>query len=845
MRGDDLATAQALLDYNVEHGAVPVSGTCRRLRDALEGLETGTAGWRDVAALVRQVLLEQHARTGFETELRVPIRPGLPARAQWESAGSLIIGTGQNTLTLVAKPWLPPHVDGEDPAAVAAEMDDLYRTTPFTLEPVPADPFWTSSLGYDLYTSLGQRQAARTIAIAPPGSTTIVCLPTGQGKTDLLFAPIIARSAELGVSVIVVPTVALAIDMERRYRQLVERTGAPASPSGRYAYAGDLDQDLKSSIKDAIRDGRQRVVFAAPEAIGASLSFPIHQAASQGLLRHFVIDEAHLVEQWGTEFRPDLQTIAAQRLSWLTTAPQGRQPITVAMSATLTDEQVTYLADLLPGSETALVWASALRREPSYYVRQYAYPADRQSIVLDAIALLPRPIALYVTTRQEADRWVALMSEAGIRRVGRVTGSSTGAQRRDVVLGWRGDTDTPVTHFDVVVGTSAFGLGIDMADVRSVIHACLPETVDRFYQEVGRGGRDRAPSLSFLAVASSDIPIARRLSKRKVITTERGWTRWQRLVSTAAVTHPGSFRVDLDSYPSDMADAANQNRQWNLRTLNLMVRSGLINLRPAWDDSIYGEYADRPRPAVNKNLIDVDIVDGGTNQQKLWSSRVAEQRSVLVAAERRAWNAIERVLAGRQCVGEILSGYYEVAWQGGHLSTALNCRGCPHCREQHMERLSSGLLRSGLAPHPGVHHWGTRPGDPLQAVRRTSSVLSIFWRTQAQHDDHVPELIARLVRRGMAVVGGPGLQPDFAARLQAQVRPNPVIVDLDDDLLRTYEGPMVWLINDPSPADELLQHRLRGQEVTYLVHPEFLGLDKALGTADVCRISVATALGAL
>ena len=100
---------------------------------------------------------------------------------------------------------------------------------------------------------------------------------------------------------------------------------------------------------------------------------------------------------------------------------------------------------------------------------------------------------------------------AGFRRITQVTGDSSDEQRRSAIEGWRGEDTlgrTIPTRYDIVVGTSAFGLGVDMPDVRSVVHACVPETLDRFYQEVGRGGRDGRPSIACLASAPGDYAVA-------------------------------------------------------------------------------------------------------------------------------------------------------------------------------------------------------------------------------------------------------------------------------------------------------------------------------------------------
>ncbi len=132
--------------------------------------------------------------------------------------------------------------------------------------------------------------------------------------------------------------------------------------------------------------------------------------------------------------------------------------------------------------------------------------------------------------------------------------------------------------YDLVLATSAFGLGVDIPDVRAVVHACLPETVDRYYQEVGRGGRDGRPSLAFLASAPRDHDVADGLNRDRVITVEKGLDRWARMAATATRLDAVRLIVDLDVRPANVVHRGDENRRWNLRTLTLMQRAGLVVL---------------------------------------------------------------------------------------------------------------------------------------------------------------------------------------------------------------------------------------------------------------------------
>src|SRR5262249_19202616 len=148
-----------------------------------------------------------------------------------------VVGHGR-VFSVTARLWHP--LIGPDESGALADQDVLavHRGQRRPAHACAADPFWSSTLGqqtYSSYVSLGQRQAARTVVLAPAGSTTIVCLPTGQGKTEVALAAALLASRDRGSSALVVPTVVLALDLERRIRALLGSLGERQSPTGLYA----------------------------------------------------------------------------------------------------------------------------------------------------------------------------------------------------------------------------------------------------------------------------------------------------------------------------------------------------------------------------------------------------------------------------------------------------------------------------------------------------------------------------------------------------------------------------------------------------------------------------------
>lgn len=810
-------------------GNEKLRGTTRRLRDALNQHRAGRQNTQDLVALTRQLLLEHQARAeaSMPPSITVPLVEGLPTVEQWRAV-SCDAFTDGFVAHMSARKWLPPT---DDRSTAEEDLEPVYRGQRSRTKFIPADPFWSYTFGFPSYTSDGQRQAARAAVTAPPGSTLISCLPTGQGKTEVALAAVIpAVRTSGGVAVIVVPTVVLAQDMERRLRGYF-----PDVP--RFAYSGSLDDTSKGQIRRAIRDGRQPVVVAAPEAVMTGLGAALDLAATEGRLTHLVIDEAHLVEQWGASFRPEFKGVAGKRRHWLASAPAGQKLVTIAMSATLTAEQVRVLEESfgIPGP-VEVVWASSTRREPAYFLGTYDNREDRQQAVLTAVGRLPRPLILYTTIREDAAKWLELLKGQGFDRVAKLDGDSGDAERRDVVTGLRGedaDGATVPTRYDIAVGTSAFGLGLDISDVRSVVHATIPETIDRYYQEVGRAGRDRRASVAYLAAyvspkgqdASDDDRIAKSVNDIRLMTDELSWRHWHTM--RAGATKIGDrLAIDLSKYRPGLQVESKRNAQWNASLLHLMERAGLITLHaPALISDEDDEAAKR------RDVREVTEHDVRINDEEFFKEVINRERDRVKYEQTTALARMRELIQGNLCVSTAIADYYRIDRDRIRLRTVINCRGCPKCRRQLPVNPDEGLRRGGGEALPDIPQWPL-PGDPpLSKYLGSKSWLSIRWDDQQQFNDVLPHVISSLARRGVPVVGGPGLSAELLTRAQKSAAPFPIILDYNELLLAFYDGPIVWVTAPGEPLGKLVADRLDSATPTYLVHRTDLDHPEKHGTA--------------
>jgi ATP-dependent DNA helicase RecQ len=383
-------------------------------------------------------------------------------------------------------------VDEEDPPGLGG------LSTALVLDSRPRQAFEAASPDAVLlrltkhphYRTAAQKAAVRALLTQPPGSGLMVSMPTGSGKS-LLFqiAATFERETTPGAcAVVITPTIALALDHERALSRL---SGLEASR----ALTGDTPSAEAEAIVNGFRRGTVPILLLSPEkALNQGILKHLVEAAEPrsveyGLdarLSHLFIDEAHIVESWGRSFRPDFQRLPALLALLRAANPAIRA---VLLSATLPHSSRAILRD---GWQLNGEWLEVDARTPRYehdvVIAHYGWEAQRLPALDHVIDRAPRPLILYTTEIEAAGAlYQRLTLERGYERVALFTGDTAARERKRIVEGWAKDS------FDIVVATSAFGLGIDKPDVRSVVHACLPEGPARWYQEIGRAARDGGP----------------------------------------------------------------------------------------------------------------------------------------------------------------------------------------------------------------------------------------------------------------------------------------------------------------------------------------------------------------
>lgn len=670
-----------------------------RLESALRSAPAkASLGGPDIAVLLRQAIRSSdevrtraahHGDSAWTSSwLDVPYCPVFPPSFPWNDYGLTPRQLDERRVRVTADAWRPLWLDvepdtsvDEDVAAEARCRDD---------ESVPGDPFLRLiDASITRYKTPGQRAAVRSAMVMPPGGTLVVNLPTGAGKTLSMLAAAESSPAEM-TSIIVVPTVALALDHERRYR--LQHVQSPPT-----AYHGGLEPAAKSEFRQRIRSGEQRVLFTNPEALVTSLARPLSDASVGGRLALLAIDEAHVVGSWGDAFRPQFHALAGLRTHLIRRAQQaGHTPFkTILASATLAEDTLLLLRELFgsPGPFVSVA-APVVRPEATYWQVLSQDVATRDAHLIEALRHLPRPAIVYTTLRQEQtarpdtltpSRAAALLRSAGFARLATVDGESTTAHRERVLHGLREDDDGDGSKFDVVVATSAFGLGIDIPDVRAVIHACIPETLDRYYQEVGRGGRDGAAAISLVLATRGDADVANRLASPTYLTAARALDRWSSMIGAAQESPDGLHRLPMTAAPSDVGANSEYNERWNLLTVSLLARTRAVG----WDFS-FAEAQDEEDPTPDRGWLTVRLVRGDHLAPSFWQERVEPVRQHVVERSSTGLATLNSALRGDRCTGTLIAESYTIADTADLRTTCLAaCGGCRWCRAHGRTRWSS------------------------------------------------------------------------------------------------------------------------------------------------------------
>ena len=334
--------------------------------------------------------------------------------------------------------------------------------------------------GHDQFRPGQQRIVDAVLA----GVDVLAVMPTGSGKSLCYQLPAVMLP---GVTIVVSPLISLMKDQVDE----LNRRGIPAG-----ALHSMLDAGSKRDVIDAAQRGSLRLLYVAPERFASSA---FAQLLGDIAVARFVVDEAHCVSQWGHDFRPDYRRLAGgARLCRRADGSQGRPPI-AAFTATATAEVRDDIAALLQLDRPQLLVGGFDR--PNLHLRiQRVDDADKDAMLPGLVR--GRRALVYAATRKTAESAAALLSAAQVKAAAYHAGLKDGERTRVQEAFANGG-------LPVVCATNAFGMGIDRPDVEAVVHYAIPGSIEAYYQEIGRAGRDGRPATATLLWDHADVETRR------------------------------------------------------------------------------------------------------------------------------------------------------------------------------------------------------------------------------------------------------------------------------------------------------------------------------------------------
>ncbi len=310
------------------------------------------------------------------------------------------------------------------------------------------------------------------------GNDTFVLMPTGGGKSLCYQLPSLIME---GTAIVVSPLIALMKNQVDVINGLSEESGVA------HYLNSSLNKAAIQQVMDDVHSGKTKLLYVAPESLNKEDNLEFFKSIK---ISFYAIDEAHCISEWGHDFRPEYRNIRP------TIAKIGAAPV-IALTATATDKVRTDIKKSL-GIVNAREFKSSFNRPNLYYeVRQKTKDIDKQIIKFIKHNAGKSGI-VYCISRKKVEELAAVLQANEIKAAPYHAGldSATRSQTQDDFL---------MERIDVIVATIAFGMGIDKPDVRFVIHYDIPKSLEGYYQETGRAGRDGGEGLCIAFYAYQDL----------------------------------------------------------------------------------------------------------------------------------------------------------------------------------------------------------------------------------------------------------------------------------------------------------------------------------------------------
>jgi ATP-dependent DNA helicase RecQ len=384
----------------------------------------------------------------------------------------------------------------------------------------------------------GQHEAVRAVL---DGRDTLAVLPTGSGKSAIYQ---LATAIGGGPTVVVSPLLALQRDQVEAIEE--SHLGEAA------ALNSTLGERAREALLEEVADDEVEFLFLAPEQFANEET---RERLLEAQPRLFVVDEAHCVSEWGHDFRPDYLRLGA-------VIDELGHPTTLALTATAAPPVRAEILERLAMRDAAVVVRGFDRPNIHLSVHRFHDDEEKLRALVADVSCGEQPALVYTATRKRTEALADRFADADVDALPYHAGLGR-SEREETQTAFMDD------HCDVVVATIAFGMGVDKPNVRAVVHAEVSDSVDSYYQEVGRAGRDGEPARAVLYYRPEDVGLRRFFAGTGQIRTDE-------VLEIAEAVSSSSSPVD----PRDLRDETGLSETKVTTALGRLEEVGVVEMLP-------------------------------------------------------------------------------------------------------------------------------------------------------------------------------------------------------------------------------------------------------------------------